>query len=87
MVGNDTTGEDPGFTVAGGANPPGAPTYDFAKFCEKLYEIEKILGRRGGRAPPPQMRHCTKVFCVCSVCKLILRFCINDPKENHEASI
>ena len=28
----------------------GAPTYDFAKFCEKLHEIEKILGRR---APPP----------------------------------
>ena len=24
------------------------PTYDFAKFCEKLHEIEKILGRRGG---------------------------------------
>ena len=36
----------------------GAPTYDFAKFCEKLHEIEKILGRRGagaGHAPlnPP----------------------------------
>ena len=28
----------------------GAPTYDFAKFCEKLHEIEKILGRRGVRA-------------------------------------
>ena len=25
-----------------------APTYDFAKFCEKLHEIEKFLGRRGG---------------------------------------
>ena len=25
----------------------GAPTYDFAKFCEKLHEIENILGRRG----------------------------------------
>ena len=50
------TGVDPGFPVGGGANPSGgAPTYDFAKFCEKLYEIEKILGRRGGRAPeaPP----------------------------------
>ena len=35
----------------------GAPTYDFAKFCEKLPEIEKILGRRGGRSPlnPPLM--------------------------------
>ena len=26
----------------------GAPTYDFAKFCEKLHDIEKILGRWGG---------------------------------------
>ena len=26
----------------------GAPTYDFAEFCEKLHEIEKILGRAGG---------------------------------------
>ena len=40
------SGEDPGFPVGGGANPPGgATTYDFAKFCEKLHEIEKILGR------------------------------------------
>ena len=31
-----------------------APTYDFAKFSEKLHEIEKILGRRGRDvgAPP-----------------------------------
>ena len=27
----------------------GGPTYDFAKFREKLHEIEKILGR-----PPPK---------------------------------
>ena len=42
-------GADPGFPVGGGANPRGggAPTYDFAKFCEKLHEIEKILGRWG----------------------------------------
>ena len=26
----------------------GATTYDFAKFCEKLYEIENILDRGGG---------------------------------------
>ena len=45
------SGADPGFPVGGGANPPGeAPTYDFAKFCEKLHEIEKILGRRGTHA-------------------------------------
>ena len=29
-----------------GAICPGASTYDLAKFCEKLHEIEKILGRR-----------------------------------------
>ena len=29
-----------------GADFPGAPTYDFAKFSKKLIEIEKILGRR-----------------------------------------
>ena len=52
-------GADPGYPVGGGANPPGgAPTYDFAKFREKLHEIENILGRggaRAGRAPlnPP----------------------------------
>ena len=33
-----------------GRQPSGGPTYDFAKFGEKLYEIEKILGRRGARA-------------------------------------
>ena len=44
------SGADPGFPVGGGANPPeGAPTYDFAKFREKLHEIEKILGHRGAR--------------------------------------
>ena len=34
----------------------GSPTYDFAKFCKKLHEIEEILGRRWGAhagcAPP-----------------------------------
>ena len=51
------SGADPGFPVGGGANPPGgAPTYDFAKFCEKMHEIEKILARKGGHvlgAAPP----------------------------------
>ena len=47
-----SSGMDPGFPVGGGANPPGGvPTYNFAKFCEKLHEIEKILGHGGGRAP------------------------------------
>ena len=52
------------FDYSGGSRIPhrrgrqpsrGAPTYDFAKFCEKLHDIEKILGRGGvhaGCAPP-----------------------------------
>ena len=52
-----TAWADPGFPVGGGADPRGggAPTYNFAKFCKKLHEIEKNLGRRGaraGHAPP-----------------------------------
>ena len=30
--------------------PGGAPTYDFAKFSQKLHEIERIWTPRGGRA-------------------------------------
>ena len=41
---------DPGFRIRGCADPPGASTYDFAKFPKKLHEIEKILGRRRGSA-------------------------------------
>ena len=33
---------DPGFPRDGGANPPGMSTYDFAKFSQKLHEIERI---------------------------------------------
>ena len=34
---------DPGFPRGGGANSRGgAPTYDFAKFSQKLHEIERI---------------------------------------------
>ena len=37
---------DPGFPRGGGANSPGVgvgtPTYDFAKFSQKLHEIERI---------------------------------------------
>ena len=33
---------DPGFPRGGGANSPGVPTYDFAKFSRKLHEIEII---------------------------------------------
>ena len=46
------SGADTGFSVGGGANPPGGrQTYKFARFSQKLHEIKKILVRRGG-APP-----------------------------------
>ena len=61
------SGADPGFPVGGGANPTGVPTYDFAKFCEKLHEIEKILGRRGvhagGTPPNPPLTINDRSFC------------------------
>ena len=47
-------GADRGFPIGGAPTLQGAPTYDFTKFCEKLHEIEKILGRRGA---PPWIRH------------------------------
>ena len=42
---------DPGFPRGGGANSRGAPTYDFAKFSEKLHEIERIWTPSGGARP------------------------------------
>ena len=44
---------DPGFPRGGGANSPGAPTYDFAKISQKLYEIERILTLGGRPLRPP----------------------------------
>ena len=43
-------GADPGFPVGGERRSyrGGASTYDFAKFSQKLHEIEKILGGGGG---------------------------------------
>ena len=40
---------DPGFPRGGG----GAPTYDFAKFSQKLHEIEIIVSRGGAPLAPP----------------------------------
>ena len=46
------SGTDLGFSVGGGANPQGAPTYKFARFSQKLHEIKKILILGwGGGAP------------------------------------
>ena len=43
---------DPGFPRGGGTNPPkGAPSYDFAKFSQKVHKIERIWTPRGARIP------------------------------------
>ena len=39
---------DPGFPRGRGANPPGATTYDFVKFSQKLHEIKRIWTSRDG---------------------------------------
>ena len=39
---------DSGFLQGGSANPTGAKTYDFAKYSQKLHEIEKNLNPVGG---------------------------------------
>ena len=53
-----SAGADTGFPEGGGADPRGgAPTYDFVKISQKLYEIKKILGRRGGAGGAPWIRH------------------------------
>ena len=39
--------EDPGFPRGGGANPMGAPKYDFAKFSQKNCIKLKEFGPRG----------------------------------------
>ena len=45
------------FLGVGGANPPGwGPTYDFAKFSQKLHEIERIWTLRGGAFLAPPLR-------------------------------
>ena len=56
------------FPEEGAPTPQGgAPTYDFAKFSQKLHEIERIWAPRGGRAslaPPldPPMRWDVNVY-------------------------
>ena len=51
-----TAVSDPGFPRGGGTNPPGAPTYYFAKFSQKLHEIERIWTQEGGAA--------SKIYCL-----------------------
>ena len=40
---------DPGFPEEGAPTLQGAPTYDFAKFSQKLHEIERIWTPGGAR--------------------------------------
>ena len=50
-----SSGAYPGFPIGGSPTVReggGVLTYEIAKFYEKLHEIEKILGRRGGSALP-----------------------------------
>ena len=56
---------DPGFPRGGGANSPGGvPTYDFAKFSQKLHEIERIWTPRGARVPRVPLRSATVQVCI-----------------------
>ena len=57
--------------VQGRIQDSGAPTYDFAKFREKLHEIGKILGRRGGAGCAPQIRHCSECQILWSLCSVV----------------
>ena len=59
---------DPGFPRGGGANSPGGvPTYDFAKICQKLHEIERIWAPRGGGGARPKFYYVDPPLeiCVC----------------------
>ena len=56
----DTPVADPGFPRGGAANSPGGgPTYDFAKFSQKLNEIERIWTPGMGARPSPPLRSAT----------------------------
>ena len=71
---------DPEIPRGGGTNPPGrgAPIHDFAKFPQKLHEIEKIWTPRAREGPPPPLdppmvvthcisfKQCLKRFKLCS---------------------
>ena len=56
------TGADAGFRRRGRQPSRGAPTCDFARFSEKLYEIEKILVRRGEARRGRPLRSATAII-------------------------
>ena len=47
--------------------PKGAPTYDFAKFSQKLHEIERIWTRGGASLPPPLDPPLERAIIACNV--------------------
>ena len=57
---------EPGFPRGGGANSQGAPTYDFAKFSQKLHEIERIWAG-GAHVPRAPLRSATALPSVSSI--------------------
>ena len=66
---------DLGFPRGGGANHAGVSTYDFAKFSQKLHEIERIWTPRGDTRPKfyyvdlPLLCVCEKFDCpICEIC-------------------
>ena len=44
--------------------PGGTPTYDFAKFSQKLHEIERIWTPGGGDFPRAPLRSTTAIHCL-----------------------
>ena len=50
------------FLEVGAPNLQGVPTYDFAKFSQKLHEIERIWTRRARPSHPFYIRHCLRLF-------------------------
>ena len=68
------------FPEEGAPTPQGAPTYDFAKFCQKLHETERIWPPRGVRLPCAPLRSATgvnetlnlesvgdRIMCICLI--------------------
>ena len=56
----------------------GAPTYDFAKFSQKLHEIERIWAPRGGARPSRPLRSATVMDEAYKKINLTLKFRHNE---------
>ena len=60
---------DPGFPRGGAPTPRGGPTYDFAKFSQKMHEIERIWIPMG-ESLAPNLRSATVYLLTVTVDKL-----------------